>query len=168
MALSNRIAIVIGIHNLGHLNYWQKVFNLIGIPMSADLHNNLLRKDGNKGLKRKYNEKKEVKAKRAKLNHEKMKEMINKQMKDAKRGATYRSGVALEDTIPSEIVKKETLLRSEGKVTCKCYGCHSNTHKTKASKECTYHGLKSKSDYRSAMDKVLCRLYPEHYGEFVL
>ena len=72
MSLSNRIAIVIGVHNLGHLGFWKSVYELIGLPMLSDLYSNLLRKDGRKNLKCKYNEKKEVKIKRAKSNHDKL------------------------------------------------------------------------------------------------
>ena len=165
MSLSNRIAIVIGVHNLGHLGFWKEVYHLIGLPMSTDLHNNLLRKDGRKDLKRKYNEKKEVKSKRAKKNHDKTKDMIKKQIADAKRGATYRSGIALEDIIPKSVVDLENDLRKEGKVRCKFYGCHGVKHRTKASKDCTYHKYKKNSLLKSAMDAKLRSLYPHCYGE---
>ena len=96
-----------------------------------------------------------------------MKEMIEKQMSDAKRGATYRSGLALDDIIPSEVVAMEEELRKEGTVKCKMYGCHSATHKTKQAKSCTYHECRSNSAVEAKMDLTLCRLYPRHYGEFM-
>ena len=106
MSHSNRIGIVIGIHNSGHHAYWSSVFNLLHLPMGNDLSNNLLQLDQRKDLKRKYNGRTEVKKKRVRKNNEKMKELIQKQMEDAKRGATYRSGMAIEELIPLEVVRK--------------------------------------------------------------
>ena len=72
MALSNRIAIVVGVHNMGHLAYWTKVFKLIDLPMYPDLRENLQQLDRYKRMKRKFDSKTEVKRKHMKVNNDKM------------------------------------------------------------------------------------------------
>ena len=43
--------------------------------------------------------------------NENIKTMIQKQMEDAKRGATYRTGIGIEDFIPSAVRDDEKELR---------------------------------------------------------
>ena len=95
MSLHNRISIVIGVHNLGHRNYWTKVFHRLKLEMNGDLVDNLSQQDGTKNRKCKYNARKEVKSKIAKVQNEKKKVMMQKQKRDEIRGLTYGSGVAL-------------------------------------------------------------------------
>ena len=164
MSLSNRVMIVVGIHNMGHYNYWKKVFQVIGIPMSSNLCENLKRLDSKKSNKRKYNCRKEVKSKRRKIQHEKMQQQLVQQVKDAKRGAIYRPGFVVEDVVPEEIKEKENALRTSNKVLCRLYGCHGKTHRTQGSKLCAYHNCKTKLELRSAVDEKLRELYPSHYA----
>ena len=81
MSLSNRIAIVTGIHNDGHHAFWTNVFKRIRLPINAHLDNNLNKCDRTKLLKKKYSERKEVKLVRVKSHIEKVKELMNKQKK---------------------------------------------------------------------------------------
>lgn len=165
MALANRISIVIGIHNLGHTDYWSKVLALIDLPMTPKLRKHLNVMDKKKETKRKYQARIDVKNKRSKDNHEKIKTLIKKQIEDAKRGATYRSGMAVEDIIPVQVVRFENEMRERKEVKCKLHGCRGKSHSSNRSKQCTYHGCKTKAELRSKMDSVLRNLYPDHYGE---
>ena len=98
--------------------------------------------------------------------NENIKTMIQKQIEDAKRGATYRTGIGIEDFIPTAVRNDEKELRDKGKVRCKLFGCHSMSHRTRMSKQCTYHKYRLPSEIRSAMEDNLRSLYPHHYGEF--
>ena len=97
MSHSNRISIVIGLHNLDYIHFWSSVLNEIGIPMSRSLRDNLESAEKRKQTKRKYQKKRCVKKKRSKDKHDKMKILIAKQIADGKRGATYRTGIAMDD-----------------------------------------------------------------------
>ena len=55
MSLHNRISIVIGIHNCGHLDFWSEVFSKFKMNLNKDLVNNLSQQDNTKKRKRKYN-----------------------------------------------------------------------------------------------------------------
>ena len=76
MTLSNRIAIIVGIHNIGHIGYWSEVFKRIGLRMMPDLQTNLERMDRLKDWKRKYNNTTEVKVRRVKSKNEKMQVLV--------------------------------------------------------------------------------------------
>ena len=153
---------------MGNINFWEEVYMKIGLPFTSNLIDNLMRLDMRKERKRKYNQKPEVKTKRSKMNHEKMKDLLNKQMKDAARGATYRPGIGVEDRIPSSVKVKEKELRKQGAVRCKMFGCHGKNHRTNKSKHCTYHSIIRNSDITIAMENRLRALYPEDYGEFIV
>ena len=67
-----------------------------------------------------------------------MRDLMKQQWEDAKRGAIYATGYALEDLIPDKVKEIERNLRHELKVTCKIFGCNSNSHQTKGSNNCRY------------------------------
>ena len=138
MSLQNRIAVVTGVHNLGHQDFWTRAFTSMQIPISQHFDDNLTRRDTTKSNKRKYNEKKETKAKRMKVTYDKMQDLIKKQIIDEKRGATYQRGVAIEDSFYTEIVRIKKELQESKKFQCKEYGCHGLNHKTKSSKHCLH------------------------------
>lgn len=166
MSFNNRLSIVIGIHNSGHRNFWEAVFNRIGLTMTSDLIDNLSQRDQTKSRKRKYNAKREVKLKRVKVQNEKMKEMMKKQKLDEIRGATYQSGVALLDLVPSEVSKLEEEKKERGNISCKLLGCNDEKkHKSNRSKKCRYHTCVSAQELRAAVDATMRRMYPQHYGE---
>ena len=165
MSLSNRIAIVIGSHNYGSLRFWSKVYDSLSLPMSSALLNHLMFIDKKKKRKRIHNEKFENKQKRTKKANENIRNMIRKEIEDAKRGATYRTGIGIEDSIPASVREEEIKLRDEGKVKCKLFGCHGTSHRTRVSKQCAYHKCRLPSEIRNLMNMNLRAFYPEHYGE---
>ena len=162
MSLSNRIAIVIGIHNMGHLAYWSEVFKRVGLGMPTDLLENLERLDHVKSWKRKYNSAPVVKQKRVKARNEKMQTLLKQQKKDHTRGAIYSAGYAVKDPIPKAVKNTEDELRHKGKVKCKLYGCHGKNHKTNASKRCMYYGCDT-DVLGESFNEQLQRLYPQHF-----
>ena len=97
----------------------------------------------------------------------KIKELMEQQRKDIKRGVTYKSGCAIDsndasDYIRTAEIKKKELLR----VTCPFYGCFERNHKTTAAKNCRYYGLKNLGQLNTTINDYLANLYPENYGEF--
>ena len=168
MSFHNRISIVIGCHNLGHSHFWKQVFNRLELSMTSDLLDNLSQRDQSKDRKRKYNAKREVKLKRIKVQNEKMQEMMKKQKLDEIRGATYKSGVALLDLVPSAVSKLEEEKKDKENINCKLLGCNEEKkHKSNRSKNCRYHTCSSAGELRAAVDKTMRQMYPQHYGEFI-
>ena len=165
MSLSNRIAIVIGIHNMGHLSYWSEVFERIGLPMTANLYTNLKRLDKQKCWKRKYNRDTNVKQRRVQRRNEKMQTLLKQQIHDNKRGSIYRSGYGVaEELIPKAVKEREQELRDNGKVKCPLFGCHGKTHKSDTSKLCFYYDCGKNNDLLIAKQQIrLQTLYNDLY-----
>ena len=97
--------------------------------------------------------------------NEKLQELIRKELKDKKRGATYRSGMVVEDCVPTEVKELEERRKRDCKSECRYYGCDKKNHRTRASKKCLYHTYKSLEDIEEAEDRFLRQRYPQHYGE---
>ena len=162
MSLSNRISIVVGVHNIGYLDYWTDAYEKIQLPMTV-AQRKLHSKDRRRNWKREYNSMIETKRKRSQKRNESMRDLMKQQQEDAKRGAIYESGYALEDHVPDKVKDIENALRLEGKVSCKIFGCHGNTHKTKASKNCRYHSCKDSWEIREKQHSILREIYPDHF-----
>ena len=163
MSLSYRIFMVVGIHNLGHYQFWIEVFEMLGLEMAPDLVDNLQRLDKRKIWKRQYDGKPEIKNKRRKLHHHKMQEQLRKQIEDSKRGAMYRTGIAIHEIAPSTVVKLESEYREKNKIKCKFYGCRGKNHLTNISKQCCYFECRDSETLRKAMDSKLRTFYPSLY-----
>ena len=163
MSLTYRIFMVVGIHNLGHYRFWLEVFNLLGLDMSSDLKENLQRLDKRKVWKREYEGKPEIKSKRRKLHHQKMQEQLKKQIEDSKRGAMYRTGIAIKDVAPSEVIKLENVYREKNNIHCKFYGCRGKHHLTNISRNCYYFDNRDADSLSKAMRTRLSSLYPNLY-----
>ena len=73
---------------------------MLDLEMHSDLSADLQRLDKRKVWKRQYDGKMEIKLKRRKLHHVKMRELLKKQIEDHKRGAIYRTGIAIIDLAP--------------------------------------------------------------------
>ena len=105
MSLSNRISIAIGVQNLGQLDCWERLFKRLKMPLGSYLETHLERKDVAKKRKREYESTMARKRKRSQSRQDKMKEQLQKQINDAKRGATYGSRIGMEaqPTLPFKI-----------------------------------------------------------------
>ena len=79
MSLSNRISIVVGIHNMGYLAYWNEVYQQIHLTMSFHQRANLQALDRCKSWKRNCNSMIETKRKRSKKRHENMHDLMKQQ-----------------------------------------------------------------------------------------
>ena len=165
MSLSNRIAIVTGIHNMSHNCFWKEVFELLELQMTTSMHKNLNAYDRRKDLKRQYIARKDVKEKRVRVQNEQLQEMVRKQIEDEKRGSTYSSSTAFNHMVPIEIIKIEEEKKHKNNIDCGLYGCHYKYHKSNKSKKCFYYTYNNDEDMWIAMDERLRVLYPSHFGE---
>ena len=165
MALTYRISIAIGVHNLGHLRFWEEVFSDLGIDMSINLRNYLFRKDKAKENKKEYQSRPERKRKRNQEKFDKIQEDLKKLKKDKKRGATYGSGIGIKNSVPPEVERIDYEKKKTSQCECSLLGCYNKGHKRRSSKKCFYFTCSSKEELNDKINSNLRRLYPSHYGE---
>ena len=134
MSLTNRVMIAIGCCNLGFYIFWNRVYADLGLIMLDDTKAFLEEKDKNKLYRKEYQRKVETKRHRSESKCKQIKELMEKQKKDEKRGATYGAGVAIEsDTfqIPAAIKAVEKKKKLELNSLCPWEGCYKrDCHKT--------------------------------------
>ena len=98
-----------------------------------------------------------------------MKEQFKKQIKDAARGATYGSGVALLGDTPMEIHPEiqrieQTKKKLKSQI-CTLPGCFEKGHKTNSSKKCKYYQYQDDDELTTAIKAYLAAEYPAYNGE---
>jgi hypothetical protein len=54
VSLMSRVALVVGVHNMGHIDFFRSLFNHLGIPIAVELFKYLERKGKRKEWKRIY------------------------------------------------------------------------------------------------------------------
>ena len=165
MSLSNRIAIVVGVHNLGHDLYWSRVLDSLQLEMPGTMKTCVVKLDESKEKKRKYIAKKETKVKRVKKQIEKVKILMKKQRIDAVRGFTYGSGIGIQNKYPANVVKLESEKKKKLKKSCTWFGCYKGNHKSSRSKICTYHKCGSIQEADLEVGRKMRMLYPSEFGE---
>jgi hypothetical protein len=89
-SLNTRVALVIGIHNLGHLRFFPTYFQLVGLELGGSLTRFLARKESKKESKRKYQRLPTTKVQQSK-EQQKNREDIYKERIDT----SYGAGVGL-------------------------------------------------------------------------
>ena len=117
-----------------------------------------------KPFKRKQ-KKPSVKKRRQRDNYQKIQEGIKKAREDEKRGATYRTGMGIENNIPPAVEKLDEEEKKRLGVECKLKGCYEKGHRRRSSKKCTYHHC-VKDKVQASVEARLREVYPTHYGEF--
>ena len=135
------------------------------MPIPSELQKNLNGNDKRKERKRKYVAKKETKARRVKVQNQNMKEEIAKQKRDAERGFTYQSGIALKGLVPVEVQKVDNEKKRINNIKCDMFGCHNPNHKTIRNKKCKYHTFNKRSLLRKEVDKTMRGMYSSLYGK---
>ena len=165
MSLESRVMISLGIQNYGYERFWKTVYDGLSITMSPALRQYLEKKDGKKKLKNEYESKFEVKVRRSQKTNDKIKAEIIKAKKDAERGCTYGSGVALKRnaTIPLEIMEIEAKKKKNKSQNCPFVGCLGKQHTTTKSKNCKYYGCKDQKQLDEAIETYLWDEYPDIY-----
>ena len=78
MALTHRVYVAVGIHNLGYHDFWKRVYDDLKLSMSSVLANHLLNKDKEKNRRRERQSKPSTKRKRNHDNYLKIQEGILK------------------------------------------------------------------------------------------
>jgi hypothetical protein len=131
ISLYSRVALVIGIHNLGYESFFRNLFQELKMPF-RDILLYLQKRDEMKKYRREYQCKHEVKVKRSR-EQKKSREQVYKERTDK----SYGAGVGLTAglTIKSKRkVKSEHNEASRAKKACKC---GSATHQRSTHKECS-------------------------------
>ena len=168
MSLTNRVMIAMGVHNLGYLKFWYRVFDALKLHMSPALRHHLQQKDSKKTKKRKYESSPERKRKRMKGTHEKMRKELEKQIKDYNRGATYGSGIAIlsENRLPQFVIDDDRNMKKLKSQRCPLPGCMGRNHTTSSSKNCKYYGCSNQEEMDEKMKNHLMSKYPDQYGKY--
>ena len=164
MALTHRINVVIGVHNLGLLEFWKRVYDKLEMEVSPLLHDYLETMDKNREIKKQYKKQSSVKRKRNRDKYLKIQAGIKKAKQDEKRGTTYRSGIEMENAIPPVVEQIEAKRKKDFNVECTILGCHESKHKRRSSQKCTYHDC-SKDMLKASIVARLRELYPSHFGK---
>ena len=103
ISLTNRVSISVGISNLTAATYWQQVYSSLGLSMATETSSFLHSQDIFRTYRKQYAGRTDIKSKRAKNNNMKIKELMEQQIKDIKRGVTYKSGCAIDSNDAPEI-----------------------------------------------------------------
>ena len=164
MALTHRVSVAVGIHNLGHYRFWKEVYDDLQLTMPSNLRSHLLTKDIRKQKKKEYQSKPEVKRKRNRDKFEKIQEGIKKMKADKKRGATYETGMGMKYSTPPEVEAMDERKKKENNVQCTIMGCYKAGHSRRSSKACTYFNC-PKKDLQGSIDATLKKCYPSYYGK---
>ena len=117
--------------------------------------------------KGKYQQQKEVKAKRIQSNYDKIKEQMEQQQNIFEKGMTYGAGVDLSiDTYPNFIREKESQKKELLNVQYPWFGCFTKGHVSMKAKKYQYHGYYgNENELQQEIHAYLKLLYPSQYGE---
>jgi hypothetical protein len=124
-SLNSRIALVIGIHNMGHLPFFMLYFHTVGVDMGPTLTSFLSKKHSRKLRKRNYQKKISTKVKRSKQ-HQKQREEVFQDRTDK----SYGTGVGLTAGMSKKREVEGDIAGGQG---CKC---GSTTHKRTTHRDC--------------------------------
>jgi len=130
-SLRYRICVAIGVNSVGMEEYWSTVFGVVGVKVSPTMRKSFARVDREETSKRECQKSPAVKAKRAADNNRKISKQVKEDQEAYKRGATYRSGVAVEE----EQEQPEEDGRKPAAVRC-CKHCGSTSHQRISSSKC--------------------------------
>jgi len=143
ISLTCRIALVVGIHNMGHVHYLQSLFDVIGCTMTPILETFFIKKTIRKEYKQNYVNKVEVKARRSKKQRRTWQE-IYKERTDT----SYGPGIGLVASAPKKKRKQEPAEKGDSN-TCKC---GSTTHKRTTHRDCP---LRKRKEAASKLTETL-------------
>ena len=164
MALTHRVHTAVGIHNLGHVAFWEQIYSELEFATCPVLQVNLKRKEHKNEKRRKQQRKINVKKRRNKAKFEQLHQEMKRLKKDIERGATYGSGIGYDLTIPPDVKEMDKEKKEALGIKCKIPGCYENNHMRQTSKMCTYYKVPHE-DLLNAISFKLKEHYPSSYGE---
>ena len=135
------------------------------LPMRTGLSRHLLANDGRNKRTKEYKRKPSVKKRRQRDNYQKIRDGIKKARDDEKKGATYRTGMGIENNIPPVVEKLDEEEKKRLGVECTLPGCYAQDHRRRSSKKCTYHHC-TKDNVQASVEARLREIFPTQYGEF--
>ena len=166
MALTHRVNVAVGVHNLGNQTFYQSIYTELELNMCFVTRGYLHRKDDKNEKRRKQQRKHGVKKKRNRVKFQKLHQAMNRIRRDCEKGITYSSGIGFDLTMPPEVIQIDKDKKEELQVKCKLPGCYNKDHLRRSSKACTYYKV-PQVDMLSATNCKLQELYPSSYGKFI-
>ena len=167
ISLTNRVMVCASISNLGAVNYWNVIYSSLKLDMSHETTAFFPSQDQIRDYKKHYRSLARVKIKIVSDNNIKIKNLMQKQKIDDKKGMTYGDGVAMEctDTLPSQIKLAEDDKKKLLGVKFPFYGCFVKGYVTNKAKRCQYHSCYDDDEIKNKMNTHLQKIHPMHYGE---
>ena len=165
MALTHRVHTAVGIHNLGHFSFWQRVYFELEFDMCPVLNDNLKRKQHKNAKRQKQQKKMHVKKRRNKVKCENLNQEMKRLKKDIEKGSTYGSGIGYDLTIPPDVTELDKERKEALGIQCKLPGCYEKNHVRRSNKMCTYYKVPH-ADLLNAISFRLREQFPSSYGEF--
>jgi hypothetical protein len=146
-SLCNRLSMAVGINSLGMQQYFVRLFRVLKIQMTPDIHHFLVTKQNSRQKRREKRKLKETKKDRVKRKYLKLAEDEACAKRDAsKRAGTYKRGQNMADGgaegyTPEELLAMATAkpktIRQINKEAI-CPHCHKKGHSTKRSSACLF------------------------------
>ena len=144
-SLKNRLALAIGVHSVGTLVFFTRLFGKLHINMDADVLHYLEQKDRNRSAKITRATTKEFKKKRNERHHDKLVENTKVAKHErARREGTYETGIGMDGGYTEADFEADD-------ITIKCKRCGGLGHKTANSKGCKFYKPRTK---KTADDKA--------------
>jgi hypothetical protein len=154
-SLHNRIAMAVGIHSLGVLAFYKKLYRKMGIALTLNVEHYLEKKETSRLRKIEKMKTKEAKKEKNKRKYDKLKDHTRTaKIEFTKRIGTYRTGMNMDDPFgellnggvrdiedEDEQVKKPAAKRTKSTAKFHCMFCGKTGHLTKRAKNCIMHGI---------------------------
>ena len=132
MSLSNRISIALGIHSIGTLAYFERLFTKLGITVSDDILHYLTKQERTRNYRIQQYKKKEVKKERNFKLHNRLREYSEQLIIKKEGGAVYQPGIGMDGGY-----QQQAAAVADGNNTCQA--CGEAGHKRRTSKKCRFY-----------------------------
>jgi hypothetical protein len=138
LSLGNRIGIALGIKSIGLLQYFTRLFKLLGIAMTPNVVHYLTVKEGSRFKRLHKIKTKEVKTKRIqeRVTKQKDDEVIAKRER-SRRDGTYKSGQNMMPTEEEEGGQQPPRKKTRKNLVCRA--CKESGHATERTKTCKFY-----------------------------
>ena len=132
-SLLTRVHVAAGVQLVGYHHFWTSVLDSLQVDIPHQLHLKFLAMDREKVVRFHRDHEFKSKAKRKRLEHNKLNALYVEYQKDVARNAVYKSQTGCNGTPTAKKTKTNTCLHAK-------FGCDGKkNHRTERSKHCAYH-----------------------------
>jgi hypothetical protein len=137
-SLQNRLSIALGINILGVVGYFKRLFKMLGIAFTADVHYYLQTKESTRTKRLAKLQLKETKKNRLKKKFDQLKadEVIARKERRSKREGTYAKGINMKDDNGDDVGPARPRKNKTNRALLQCVHCGKKGHTTTRSKQC--------------------------------